>query len=165
MNLNNLGKFFTGQPQFISPTVSSIICMLNQCRVKFYGKKATVVGFSSLIGKPLALWLGNQFATVSITHIATYEAGDLEAYVKEADILISAAGVPDLIKGSWIKEGAIVIDAGTAQKCGKLTGDVEFNEAKKKASAITPVPGGVGKLTTLFLYHNLIIAAKGKKNS
>ncbi|MFH1503990.1 MAG: bifunctional 5,10-methylenetetrahydrofolate dehydrogenase/5,10-methenyltetrahydrofolate cyclohydrolase [Candidatus Omnitrophota bacterium] len=156
----NLGKFLIGEPMYISPTVNSIIKLFSYCGVKAYAKKAVVVGFSSLIGKPLALWLANEFATVSITHIATYEAGDLEEYIKNADIIISAVGKPNLIKGEWIKQGAVVIDAGIVEEQGVITGDVEFDKAKEKASFITPVPGGVGKLTTMFLHYNLIIAAE-----
>lgn len=160
MNPCNLGKLFLGTPRFIPPTVLSVLEFIKDTGVKLYGKKVTLVGFSNIIGKPLSLLLGDKFATVSITHIATYEAGDLRSYISDADILISATGVPGLIKGSWIKKGAVVVDVGVGEKDGKLTGDVEFEAAKKKASFITPVPGGVGKLTTMFLFHNLIIAAK-----
>ncbi|UCD15987.1 MAG: bifunctional 5,10-methylenetetrahydrofolate dehydrogenase/5,10-methenyltetrahydrofolate cyclohydrolase [Candidatus Omnitrophota bacterium] len=162
----NLGKLFIGDTLgasdllCISPTVLSVIALLGETKVNLTAKKVTIVGFSSLIGKPLALFLGSEFATVSITHIETYKAGDLPAYLEGADIVISAVGKPDLIKGDWIKKGAIVIDVGTGQKNGKLCGDVEFNVAKGKASYITPVPAGTGKLTTMFLYNNLILTAK-----
>lgn len=164
----NLGKFLIGDPLLsppaagvlcISPTVRSVIALLDMSRIELYGKRVTIVGFSSLIGKQLALFLGNEFATVSITHIATYDSGDLPSYVMSADVLISAVGKPHLIRGSWIKEGAVVIDVGTGEKNGKLTGDIEFDAAKERASFITPVPGGVGKLTTMFLYYNLVTAA------
>lgn len=148
------------EPLLISPTVLSILHLLLITEIKLRGKKVVLVGFSSLIGKPLALILGDQFATVIITHIGTYEQGDLEGYVRGADVIISAVGKPHLIKGAWIKKGAVIIDAGTAEKEGKLTGDVEFTEAAKTAAFITPVPGGVGKLTPMFLYYNLVIAAK-----
>ncbi len=160
MHPANLGRFFIGQPRFISPTVLSVIELIKESGVKLYGAKATLVGFSPLIGRPLALWLGNEFATVSITHIATDEEGDLSSYVKGADILISAVGKPGLINGEWIKERAIVIDVGTGHKDNKISGDVEFDKAKERAAFITPVPGGVGKLTTMFLYHNLVLAYK-----
>jgi methylenetetrahydrofolate dehydrogenase (NADP+)/methenyltetrahydrofolate cyclohydrolase len=169
----NLGKFFMGESlmssqeakYFVSPTVLSVLELIKQAEIKLYGKKVTIVGFSNIIGKPLAILLGDELATVSITHIATSKVGDLESYVKAADILISATGVPGLIKGDWIKPGAVVIDVGTGEKQGKISGDVEFEKAKAKAAVITPVPGGVGKLTTMFLYHNLIIAAKKQKNN
>ncbi|MCK5288113.1 MAG: bifunctional 5,10-methylenetetrahydrofolate dehydrogenase/5,10-methenyltetrahydrofolate cyclohydrolase [Candidatus Omnitrophica bacterium] len=160
----NLGKFFMGKDDIVSPTVLSIIKLLDisleKDANKYKGKRITIVGFSSLIGKPLALLLGNKLATVSITHIGTFEKGDLPFFVKNADIVISSVGQPYLIKGEWIKEGAIVIDVGTGEKNGKLTGDIEFETAKSKASFITPVPGGVGRLTTMFLYNNLIISSE-----
>lgn len=159
--LSSLSAAFNmAAPLLISPTVLSILYLLSITGIKLRGKKVILVGFSSLIGKPLALILGDQFATVIITHIGTYEQGDLEGYVRGADVIISAVGKPHLIKGAWIKKGAVVIDAGTAEKEGKLTGDVEFIEAAKTAAFITPVPGGVGKLTPMFLYYNLVVAAK-----
>ena len=166
----NLGKLFRGNKNIaeelnfspesilLPPTARSVLYVLkisNNLNVR--GKRITIVGFSSLVGKPLALLLANAFATVSITHIGTYESRDLEYYVKSADILISAVGKPGLIKGDWIKDKAVVIDVGTRQKDGKLSGDVEFDKAKEKAAFITPVPGGVGKFTPLFLYYNLIL--------
>jgi len=160
MHPANLGRFFLAQPRFISPTVLSVIEMLDESKVKLRGKRAALVGFSSLIGRPLALWLGSKLATVSITHIATSENDDLSSYVKGADIVISAVGKPGLIKGEWIKEKAIVIDVGAGHKDSKISGDVEFDKAKERAAFITPVPGGVGKLTTIFLYHNLVLAYK-----
>ena len=160
MHPDNLGRFFIGQPRFISPTVLSVIELLRESGVKLYGVKITLVGFSPLIGRPLALWLGNKFATVTIAHIATDEKGDLPSYIKSADIIISAVGKPGLIRGEWIKRGAVVIDVGTGYKDNKISGDVEFDKAKEKAAFITPVPGGVGKLTTVFLYHNLVLAYK-----
>ena len=175
VNPANLGKLFLGsrgivdaiseteEAMLLPPTVKSILNILALDSVDIYGKKATIVGFSSIIGKPLSLILANSFATVSIAHIGTYEKGDLAAYVKTADILISAVGKPGLIKGEWIKQGAIVIDVGTSKKGNEIIGDVEFKQASKKASLITPVPGGVGKLTTIFLYHNLILAQAGRK--
>lgn len=158
MHPANLGRFFLARPRFISPTVLSVLEMLKESKVEFRGKQAVLIGFSSLIGRPLALWLGSKLATVSITHIATYQQGDLASYVERADIVISAVGKPGIIRGEWIKKGAVVIDVGTGHKDDKLAGDVEFDRAQERASFITPVPGGVGRLTTLFLYHNLIKA-------
>jgi len=155
----NLGRFFSGESKLISPTASSVIELLGETKTELQGKRVVIVGFSSLIGKPLTLFLAKEIATVTIVHIKTKKE-DLPFYITNADILISAAGVPGLIKGDWIKKGAIVIDVGTGKKGGKTVGDVEFDKAKEKAAAITPVPGGVGKLTTMFLFHNLLIAAK-----
>ncbi len=158
MHPANLGRFFLAQPRFVSPTVRSVQAMLDESGVILRGKKVALIGFSPLIGRPLALWLGSKFATVSITHIATYENEDLPSYIKSADIVISAVGKPGLIQGKWIKKGAIVIDVGTGHRNSKISGDVEFDKAKKRAAFITPVPGGVGKLTTMFLYDNLVKA-------
>jgi len=158
MHPANLGKFLIGEPRYISPTVNSIIILLDNCGIKPYGKKATVVGCSLLIGRPLSLWLASEFSTVTMTHIAT-EVEDLKSYLKNSDIVVSAVGEPGLIKGEWIKQGAVVIDVGTGEKGGKIAGDVEFEKAKQRASYITPVPGGVGKLTTILLYRNLLKAA------
>lgn len=161
-----LMSFSSSEIFFVSPTVLSIIELIKESFKKindtegYRGKRITIVGFSLNVGKMLALFLGNELATVSITHIGTYEKGDLPFYAKNADILISAVGKPQLIKGDWIKKGAIVIDVGTAVKNNKIIGDVEFDVAKDKAAVITPVPGGVGRLTTLFLYRNLILAYK-----
>ena len=107
------------------------------------------------------------FATVSLAHIATFNSGWLPFYVKNSDIVISAVGVAQLIKAEWLRDGAIVIDVGVGHKDGKICGDVEYEKAKGKAAFITPVPGGVGMFTTLFLLDNLIKAAlsnKGKNN-
>ena len=160
MHPANLGRFFIGQPKFISPTALSVIEIIKESGVKLYGAKVTLVGFSSLIGRPLALWLGNEFATVSITHIATNEKGDIPSYVSSADIVISAVGKSEIIKGEWIKPGAVVIDVGVGHKDNKISGDIEFDKAKERAAFITPVPGGVGKLTTIFLCYNLVLAYK-----
>jgi len=160
MHPANLGKFFIGQPRFISPTVLSVIELIKESGITLYGAKVTLVGFSTLIGKPLALWLGNQLATVNITHIATDQNGDLPFCVGLADIVISAVGKPGIIKGEWIKKGATVIDVGTGHKDNKISGDIEFDKAKERAAFITPVPGGVGKLTAIFLYKNLVSAYK-----
>lgn len=172
----NLGKLFSAN-KYISniladktvdlllpPTVRSVLVFLSLSgRHSLRGWKITIVGSSALIGKPLALLLANELATISVVQIGTFEKGELPGYVASADILISAVGQPDLIKGEWIKPGAVVIDVGIGKKEGKTAGDVEFAAACQKASFITSVPGGVGKLTPIFLYSNLILAAKRQK--
>ena len=127
------------------------------------GKKAIIVGRSNIVGKPMASLLISENCTVTITHSKTE---NLEDEVKKSDIVIAAVGVPEMIKGSWIKPGATVIDVGINRiKNGKkkLVGDVEFSEAEKIAGAITPVPGGVGPMTIACLLHNTLIATC-KKN-
>ncbi|MCF7888356.1 MAG: bifunctional 5,10-methylenetetrahydrofolate dehydrogenase/5,10-methenyltetrahydrofolate cyclohydrolase, partial [Candidatus Omnitrophica bacterium] len=141
-------------------TVLAVLATIESLDIDLYGKDITVVGFSTLIGKPLVLLLGQKFATVTITHIATYQKQRLPFYIKNADLLISAVGKPHFIKGEWIKKGAIVIDVGVSKKGSKVVGDIEFEQAIKKASFISPVPAGIGKLTSLFLFKNLLKAKK-----
>lgn len=157
---HNLGGLLWGEPEFVSPTVLSVLEILDYSEIELYGTEVTLVGFSTLIGKPLALMLARRFATVTITHIATYEKERLPFYLAQADVVISAVGKPHIIPGEWIKKGAVVIDVGIGHKNGKTCGDIDFESAVKRASLITPVPGGVGKLTTMFLFKNLIKAAK-----
>ncbi len=159
MNPYNLGLLFTGRPRFISPTVRSVLKFIEISKVDLRGAEVTLVGASLLIGKPLAIILANLFATVRLTHVATFERAMLEHHVKAADVVVTSVGKPDLIKGAWIKKGAVVVDVGIGHKDGKICGDVEFDAACKHAAFITPVPGGVGRLTTLFLFENLLKAA------
>jgi len=104
-----------------------------------------------------------EFSTVTVCHIGTSKAGKLEEHVKKAEILIVAVGKPGLIKGEWIKEGAIVIDVGINRIGEKIVGDIEFEAAQKRSAYITPVPGGVGPLTVTMLMRNLVEAAKLQK--
>ena len=159
MNPFNLGLLFTGRPRFVSPTVRSILKFIELSRVDLRGAEVTIVGASLLISKPLAIILSNMSATVRLTHVATFEKGLLEGHVKKGDVVVTSVGKPDLIKGAWLKQGAVVVDVGIGHKNGKICGDVEFDEACKTAGFITPVPGGVGRLTTLFLFENLLMAA------
>jgi methylenetetrahydrofolate dehydrogenase (NADP+)/methenyltetrahydrofolate cyclohydrolase len=125
-----------------------------------YGKEVVVVGHSEIVGKPLSLLLLEKFATVTVCHIGTSKAGKLEEHVKKAEVLIVAVGQAGLIKGEWIKDGAVVIDVGINRVGDKIVGDVEFEAAQKRAAYITPVPGGVGPLTVTMLMRNLIEAAR-----
>jgi len=160
LNPYNLGELFLGSPMFTPPTVLSVLELLKSVPIDLYGKNVVIVGFSNILGKPLSIIMADKFATVSITHIGTFEADKLPFYLKNADIVITAVGKPHLIKGQWIKDGAVVIDVGISKLNNKITGDVEFKEALKHASYITPVPGGVGVLTVAFLFSNLFKAAK-----
>lgn len=156
----NLGLIVSGKPFFIPPTVLSVLEFLRLTKIELKGKDVVLVGFSTIIGKPLSVLLADKLATVNITHIGTSCAGKLPFYVSNADVVISAVGKPEVIKGSWIKQGAVVIDVGIGEKEGKTVGDIEFDEAFKHAGFITPVPGGVGKLTTLFLFENVLRSVK-----
>jgi methylenetetrahydrofolate dehydrogenase (NADP+)/methenyltetrahydrofolate cyclohydrolase len=124
------------------------------------GKEAVIVGRSEIVGKPAAMLLLAQSATVTICHSGTSQAGQLENHIGRADILVAAIGKAKMIQGQWIKKGAVVIDVGINSLDGKMVGDVEFNSAKERAAYITPVPGGVGPVTVVCLMRNAIEAFK-----
>jgi len=156
MHPENLGKILSGKYNIAPCTAMAVMEILESTKVNLYGKEAVVVGHSEIVGKPLALMLLNKFATTTVCHIGTGERGVLPEHVKRAEVLIAAVGKPGVIKGDWIKDGAIVIDVGINKVGDKIVGDVEFDGASKKASYITPVPGGVGPLTTTILMRNTL---------
>ena len=160
----NIGKIIFGEERLVPCTPAAVLELIKSTGVDLYGKEAVVFGHSEIVGKPLALLLLKEFATVTVCHIGTSNSGKLKEHVERAEILIVAVGKANLIKGSWIKEGAIVIDVGINKIEDKIIGDIEFEEAKEKASFITPVPGGVGPLTVTMLMRNLVEAAKLQKN-
>jgi len=160
MHPANIGKIVFGKAKILPCTPASVMELLNSTGTDLYGKEVVVVGHSEIVGKPLALLLLDKFATVTVCHIGTSKAGKLEEHVRKAEVLIVAVGKAGLIKGEWIKQGAIVIDVGINRVGDKIVGDVEFGEAEKRASYITPVPGGVGPLTVTMLMRNLVEAAK-----
>jgi len=173
----NIGKLVTQQECLVPATPSGIIEMLKREGIDIKGKSATVVGHSEIVGKPVSLLLLNEWATVTICHI---ETRDLKIHTRDADILIVATGVPYLIKGDMVKEGAVVIDVGInritkdkanqellewrkedfEKKGATLIGDVDFLRVEPKASYISPVPGGVGPMTIAMLLSNTLKAAK-----
>jgi len=157
----NMGEIVFGSAKVLPCTAAACMEILNSIEgLKLYGKEVVIVGHSEIVGKPLALMLLNKFATTTVCHIATGERGNLPEFVKKAEILIVAVGKAGLIKGEWIKEGAIVVDVGINRVEGKLVGDVEFDKAQEKAAYITPVPGGVGPLTVAMLMKNLVSTLK-----
>ncbi|PIP19766.1 MAG: bifunctional 5,10-methylene-tetrahydrofolate dehydrogenase/5,10-methylene-tetrahydrofolate cyclohydrolase [Candidatus Omnitrophica bacterium CG08_land_8_20_14_0_20_41_16] len=156
----NIGKIVFGKAKILPCTAAAVMELLKETGVDLYGKEAVVVGHSEIVGKPLSLLLLDKFATVTVCHIGTSKAGKLEEHVRTAEILIVAVGKAGLIKGDWVKEGAIVIDVGINRVADKIVGDLEFEPAEKHASWITPVPGGVGPLTVTMLMRNLVEAAK-----
>jgi len=160
MHPANIGKILFGKAKILPCTPAAVMELLNATGVNLYGKEVVVVGHSEIVGKPLALLLLDKFATVTVCHIGTSQAGKLEEHVRRAEVLIVAVGKAGLIKGDWIKEGAIVIDVGINRVGDKIVGDVEFEQAEKRAAWITPVPGGVGPLTVTMLMRNLVEAAK-----
>lgn len=154
----NVGRLMIGKPLFQPCTPYGVMIMLKETGIDLKGKEVVVVGRSNIVGKPVALMCLQQHATVTICHSRTR---DLAAKVGQADILIAAVGVPEMIKGAWIKPGAVVIDVGV-NRVGdkKLVGDVEYAAACERASAITPVPGGVGPMTITMLLYNTVESAK-----
>lgn len=154
----NMGNLLSGNTTVAPCTPMGIIKILESIDCKIEGKDAVVVGRSNIVGKPTALLLMQHHATVTICHTRT---ADLAGHVGRADILVAAAGHPETVKGKWIKPGAVVIDVGINRlPDGKLKGDVEFEEAKKRAGWITPVPGGVGPMTIAMLLWNTLQSAK-----
>ncbi|SER15933.1 methylenetetrahydrofolate dehydrogenase (NADP+) / methenyltetrahydrofolate cyclohydrolase [Gracilibacillus ureilyticus] len=154
----NIGRMMTGKDTFFPCTPYGIIQMLKSKDIKIEGKHAVIIGRSNIVGKPVGQLLLNENATVTYCHSRT---NDMEKYINQADILIVAVGMEHFINGDYIKDGAVVIDVGVNRtKEGTLTGDVEFESAKEKASFITPVPKGVGPMTITMLLHNTIKSAK-----
>jgi|TARA_B100001996_G_scaffold358237_1_gene322669 methylenetetrahydrofolate dehydrogenase (NADP+)/methenyltetrahydrofolate cyclohydrolase len=153
----NVGKLFLGEETLVSCTPKGIMQMLASTGTNLTGKNVTVIGRSNIVGKPVSILCQQQNATVTMCHSKTK---DLNAKLSDADVVIVAVGVPKFVDGSQIPKGAIVIDVGIHNIDGKLCGDVDFESACEKASAITPVPGGVGPMTVCALIENTIIAAE-----
>ncbi|HEX9899557.1 MAG TPA: bifunctional methylenetetrahydrofolate dehydrogenase/methenyltetrahydrofolate cyclohydrolase FolD [Candidatus Methylomirabilis sp.] len=151
----NIGRLVENQAQFIPCTPAGIIELLDREGVEIKGKHAVVVGRSEIVGKPVAFLLLHRHATVTICHSRT---ADLAAETRRADILVAAVGRPRLITGAMLKPGAVVIDVGINRVEGKLVGDVDFESAVQVASAITPVPGGIGPMTVALLLKNTLRA-------
>lgn len=155
LSLLNAGKLASRQPTLLPATPKGIMMLLKYYHIPIKGQHAVIVGASNLVGAPMARLLLHEHATVTVCHIHTK---DLSYYTKQADILVVATGVINLINGDMIKEGAVVVDVGINRLEGKIVGDVDFESCKDKASYITPVPGGVGPMTINALLHNVIEA-------
>ncbi len=151
LTYKNIGMFYSGEKCFVPCTPKGIMELIKSTGINIKGKNAVVIGRSNIVGKPIAQLLLDQNATVTICHSKTE---DLKKICAKADILVAAVGKPDFINGTYIKAGAIVIDVGTTMVDGKLKGDVVFNDAIEKADFVTPVPGGVGAVTTTMLLKN-----------
>jgi methylenetetrahydrofolate dehydrogenase (NADP+) / methenyltetrahydrofolate cyclohydrolase len=157
-HLYNMGGLVTGNTVFSPCTPYGVQKILEYEQIPVAGRNVVVVGASNLVGKPTALMLMQQEATVSICHIKTRDLGQ---YTLLADILVVAAGVPNLIVPQMVRTGAVVIDVGFNRlPDGRIVGDVDFERVKEKASYITPVPGGVGQMTVTMLLHNTILSAE-----
>ena len=154
----NLGSLISNQERIVAATPLGILKMLEYENIDVEGKNVVVVGASLIVGRPMAILLLNRGATVTIAHSKTQ---NLKEITKQADILIVAIGQAKFITDEYVKDGAVVIDVGTNRVDGKLYGDVDFDEVSKKASYITPVPGGVGPMTITMLISNVVDQAKG----
>ena len=154
----NLGKMLLSADfEHLAPcTPRGIIEMLEFYKISPAGKNVTIIGRSNIVGKPLAVMLINRDATVTVCHSKT---ANLVSFTKNADILVAAVGRPRFVKASMVKRGAVVIDVGITKVENKLVGDVDFGAVSKKASFITPVPGGVGPMTVACLMQNMLRAA------
>ncbi len=156
----NVGKLMQNKP-FLSPcTPKGVMAMLASLNYELRGKDCVIIGASKIVGRPMSMELLNADATVLVCH---KETKGIAEKVRMADVVIAAAGAPNLVKADWIKEGAVVIDVGINRlEDGTLTGDVDFDEVKDKALAISPVPGGVGPMTVAMLIENTLTAYKAK---
>lgn len=153
----NVGRLARGQECTVACTPKGALHMLKQAGIVLSGKEAVVVGRSNIVGKPMALLLLQENATVTICHSRT---ANLAEHTRRADILVAAVGKPRFITADMVKEGAVVVDVGINRVDGKLCGDVDFETVSEKASWITPVPGGVGKMTIAMLMDNTVAAAE-----
>ncbi|MFA6635770.1 MAG: bifunctional 5,10-methylenetetrahydrofolate dehydrogenase/5,10-methenyltetrahydrofolate cyclohydrolase [Candidatus Omnitrophota bacterium] len=151
----NLGKILRMEARIVPCTPGAVMKVLTSEKVDLFGKEVIIIGHSAIVGKPLSLMMLNALATTTVCHIGTYERGLIEEHSRRADILIVAVGKANMVKGSWVKKGAVVIDVGINRSEGKIVGDVDISEVSGKASLITPVPGGVGPVTVAILMRNV----------
>ncbi len=156
----NAGLLASGRRGLVPCTPRGVMRLLAESGTKVEGARALVIGRSNIVGKPVAQLLLAANATVTLAHSRSH---DLPALCREADILVAAVGRARIVKGDWIREGAVVIDVGTNRgEDGKLVGDVDFDAAKERASWLTPVPGGVGPMTIAYLLENTLTAAHAR---
>lgn len=151
-----VGDFAVGKSRVFPPMVGAIKALFDEYGIEYHKKHILVIGAGRLVGKPVSLWLMQE--KISFTLVDEHTP-DISEFSKKSDIIITGVGKPGLVTGDMVKEGAVVIDAGTSESGGKLTGDVDFDSVSKKASFITPVPGGVGPLTVVMVYKNLLTLA------
>jgi len=160
-HIQNVGRLSIGEDSLVPCTPAGCIMLLKDHLGDLSGKNAVIVGRSNIVGKPVSILLLRENCTVTIAHSKTR---DLPAVCRQADIVVAAVGVPELVKGDWIKPGATVVDVGINRVAGddgknRLTGDVDYQSAVQVADAVTPVPGGVGPMTIACLLRNTVIAA------
>lgn len=157
LSQGNLDNFYKGEPLVLPPVVGAVSHILKEYKISIKGKNIAVIGAGRLVGQPVSRWLSNKKARVSLVDKFTKNISSL---TKKADIIISGVGKPGLVLGEMVKNGVVIIDAGTIVEGNKLKGDIDFKSVAKKASYITPVPGGVGPVTIACLLENLIISKK-----
>ncbi len=155
-HLMNVGKLSTGQTGVVPCTPKGVLYMLKQAGIDLKGKEAVIIGRSNIVGKPAAMLLLNEHCTVTICHSRTQ---NLAEHTRRADILVAAIGKPNFVTADMVKPGAVVIDVGINRLDGKVVGDVAYEDVEKVAGWITPVPGGVGKMTISMLMENTLEAA------
>lgn len=162
----SLGLLVLRKARLIPPTAYASLALIEwavrESKKNLRGMKAAILGQSAVVGRPLQLLLGERRVTTVVCNTGT-SPPDLQKAVSESEIVVACAGQPGFVKGAWIRDDAIVLDVGTTEVQGKLVGDVEFDEAKKRAAFITPVPGGVGPLTVTMLMQNLVHAYQWQK--
>jgi methylenetetrahydrofolate dehydrogenase (NADP+) / methenyltetrahydrofolate cyclohydrolase len=157
---DNLGRLLLGEPRFIACTPFGVMKLLEEAGAALAGANAVIVGRSNIVGKPMAALLIAADATVTVCHSKTRDLADV---IGRADVVVAAVGRPEMVKGAWIRSGAVVIDVGmNRMPSGKLLGDVEFAAAAERAAAITPVPGGVGPMTIAMLLANTLTSARAR---
>jgi len=153
LNPYNIGRTLNGDEAIVPITPLSVLTILENEKIKFEGKNIVIINHSKHVGKPLAALFLNRNATVSVCHVFTK---DLKSFTVQADILVSATGVPKLIKGNYVKQNSFLIDVGIVKTKDGICGDVDFEDCKEKAGFITPVPGGVGPVTVACSLKNMI---------
>jgi methylenetetrahydrofolate dehydrogenase (NADP+)/methenyltetrahydrofolate cyclohydrolase len=155
-----IGSFIVGKSTVMPPVAASIKTLFKEYAIAYQDEHIVILGAGNLVGRPVALWLLQEGVSFSVV---TKETGHPERLMAEADIIISGIGKPHFIKGEMLKDGVVIIDAGTSESAGKLVGDVDPESVAKKASYLTPVPGGVGPVTIAMLLKNLVTLATRKK--
>jgi len=158
----NLGLLVMRKGRLVPATALSCMALIDAAGIEVRGKVALIVGQSTIVGRPVQLLLGERRALTLVCNTGTSRE-QMKEFMGMADIIVACCGKPRIIPGQWVREGAVVVDAGTTEVDGKIVGDVEFEEARKKAKFITPVPGGVGPLTVLMLMRNLISAYRWQR--
>ncbi len=159
LSARSIGNFAVGKSPVMPPVAGAIKALFEEYKIDYTGKIVAVIGAGNLVGRPALLWLAQEGATLTLI---TEKTVNPERLLMQADIIISGVGKRALVTGDKVKDGAVVIDAGTSESSGEIVGDVDFESVSVKASYITPVPGGVGPLTVAILFKNLVTLAKAK---